>query len=458
MKKILIVDDEIEMLESLKKILSYRKEFELTLVNDSQQGLDLVQKQKFDLIISDLKMHPVSGLEILKGAVKNFPDSLVIMISGYGTIEASVEAIRSGSFDFIEKPFTSKRLFSCIDRAFKEQEMHSPSESDESTKTFSGIIYKSKEMADIIEVVKKIAPGDINVLITGESGTGKELVARAIHNLSKSNLDLFVPVNCGALPENLFESELFGHERGAFTGAIKRKPGLLEFANNGTFFFDEIGELTQSLQVKLLRMLEERKIRRIGGQEEIKIDVRIISASNRDLEKAVQEKTFREDLFYRLSTFQIEVPPLRERTDDIIPLAKHYLREICKKNDYDEKRFTVDAEKALQEYTWPGNVRELQNVIGRTFILSSGNIIEVENLPIPFSNQNKLLISKFIDLDYVNAKEAIFEKFEVEYLTYHLKNNAGNISKTAEECGMDRRTIHRLIKKYNIIYKHRDDN
>ena len=458
MKKILIVDDEIEMLESLKKILSYRKEFELTLVNDSQQGLDLVQKQKFDLIISDLKMHPVSGLEILKGAVKNFPDSLVIMISGYGTIEASVEAIRSGSFDFIEKPFTSKRLFSCIDRAFKEQEVHSSSESDESTKTFSGIIYKSKEMADIIEIVKKIAPGDINVLITGESGTGKELVARAIHNLSKSNLDLFVPVNCGALPENLFESELFGHERGAFTGAIKRKPGLLEFANNGTFFFDEIGELTQSLQVKLLRMLEERKIRRIGGQEEIKIDVRIISASNRNLEKAVQEKTFREDLFYRLSTFQIEVPPLRKRTDDIIPLAKHYLKKICKENDNDEKRFSIEAEKALQEYSWPGNVRELQNVIGRTFILSSGNIINVENLAIPFSDRNNLLTSKFIDFDYVNAKEAIFEKFEVEYLTYHLKNNAGNISKTAEECRMDRRTIHRLIKKYNIIYKHRDDN
>jgi two-component system response regulator AtoC len=313
-------------------------------------------------------------------------------------------------------------------------------------------------MEDIIEVVKKIAPGDINVLITGESGTGKELVARAIHNLSKSNLDLFVPVNCGALPENLFESELFGHERGAFTGAIKRKPGLLEFANNGTFFFDEIGELTQSLQVKLLRMLEEKKIRRIGGQEEIKIDVKIISASNRNLEKAVKEKTFREDLFYRLSTFQIEVPPLRERTDDIIPLARHYLSEICKKNDYDEKIFTVDAENTLQEYSWPGNVRELQNVIGRTFILSSGNIIEVENLPIPVSRSNDLLASKFIDLDYITAKEAIFEKFEVEYLTYHLKNNAGNISKTAEKCGMDRRTIHRLIKKYNIIYKHRDEN
>ena len=217
------------MLESLKKILSYRKEFELTLVNNSQEGLDLVQKQKFDLIISDLKMHPVSGLEILKGAVKNFPDSIVIMISGYGTIEASVEAIRSGSFDFIEKPFTSKKLFSCIDRAFNDQEMLGPkgSEPDDSIKTFSGMIYKSKKMAEIIEVVQKIAPGDINVLITGESGTGKDLVARAIHSLSNSNLDLFVPVNCGALPENLFESELFGHERGAFTGAIKRKPGLL---------------------------------------------------------------------------------------------------------------------------------------------------------------------------------------------------------------------------------------
>lgn len=455
MKKVLVVDDEIEMLKSLEKIFSHRDDFDVFFLDNSLAARELVKTKKFDLIITDLKMKEVSGLEILKHAISKYPGTLVIMISGYGTIEASVQAIRNGAFDFIEKPFTSKKLFACIDRALQTQTRSKTEykDNDEFKKSFPGIIYKSDALKQVLQMIEKIAHSNMNVLVTGESGTGKELVARAIHRLSKSSSDPFVPVNCGALPEGLFESELFGHERGAFTGAVKTKPGLLEFANHGTFFLDEVSEISQTLQVKLLRMLEDKKIRRVGGQNEIDIDVRIISASNIDLNKAIEDKLFREDLFYRLSTLTIEIPPLRERKDDIMPLANHFIGEMCKKEDVTGRKFSVEAEELLISYPWPGNVRELQNIIGRIFYLCSDRIIQVKDLPIPISNVGNKVDSKFLNLSYKDAKDQILENFEVEYLTYHLKKNEGNISRTAELCGIDRRTIHRLINDYNIIYK-----
>lgn len=454
MKKILIIDDEFEMLESLKKIISFKPEFDLTLVQEPLMGIELVQKNKFDLIISDLKMNDVSGIEILNTVRKIHPETPVIIISGYGTIEASVEAMKLGAFDFLEKPFTSKKLFESIDRAFTPKPGNrADTDPTKKAKAFEGIIFKSQRMEEVIRIIERMATTNMNVLITGESGTGKELVARAIHKLSKSSSDPFIPVNCGALPENLFESELFGHERGAFTGAVKTKPGLLEFASHGTFFFDEIGELSQTLQVKLLRMLEEKKIRRVGGQEEIEIDVRIIAATNKDLKRAVDNNSFREDLYYRLSSFVIEVPPLRERIEDIIPLSIHFMREICERKDEIEKKFNAEAENAFKTYSWPGNIRELQNVIGRISVLCTGATIEIKDLPVPIKENSGKFDKELFLLNYINAKESIIEKFEVEYLTHHLKKNQGNISKTAQECGLDRRTLHRLIKKYSIIYK-----
>jgi DNA-binding NtrC family response regulator len=458
MKKILVVDDEIEMLNSLEKILSQREDFDLFFLENSLAARELVQTKKFDLIITDLKMKEVQGTEILKQTILKYPGTPVVMISGYGTIEASVEAMRKGAFDFIEKPFTSKKLFECIDRALqtKAPGKAESTDKDDFKKSFPGVIYKSNAMKQVLQMIEKIAPSNMNVLVTGESGTGKELVARAIHRLSKSKGDSFVPVNCGALPENLFESELFGYERGAFTGALKTKPGLLEFANQGTFFLDEVSEISQSLQVKLLRMLEEKKIRRVGGQNEIDIDVRIISASNRDLNKAIEDKLFREDLFYRLSTLTIELPSLRDRKDDIIPLANHFIDEICRKEDVTGRIFSPEVEELLISYPWPGNVRELQNVIGRTFYLCSDRVIQEKDLPLPISNARNKIDSKFLDISYKEAKNQVLENFEVEYLTYHLKKNEGNISRTAELCGIDRRTIHRLINEYNILYKDGD--
>ncbi len=451
MKRILVIDDEIEMLKSLQKVFSHRNDFDVTFIENANTAKELVEEDEYDLIITDLKMKEFSGLEILKSSIKKFPETPVIMISGYGTIEASVEAMRYGAFDFLEKPFTSKKLFECIDSAF-DTTLEKEDEFKGKELSFHGMIYKSNAIKQIIEVIKKIASSSMNILITGESGTGKELVARAIHSLSKSKSDPFVPVNCGALPENLFESELFGYERGAFTGAVKTKPGLLEFANHGTFFLDEVSEISQSLQVKLLRMLEDKKIRRVGGQNEIDIDVRIISASNIDLNKAIENKLFREDLFYRLSTLTIEIPPLRDRKDDIMPVANHFIGEICKKEDVTGRKFSVEAEELLISYPWPGNVRELQNIIGRIFYLCSDRIIRVKDLPIPISNVRNKIDSKFLNRSYKDAKDQILENFEVEYLTYHLKKNKGNISRTAELCGIDRRTIHRLINQYNIIY------
>lgn len=458
MKKVLVVDDEIEMLKSLEKILSHRDDFDIFFLDNSLAARELVKTKKFDLIITDLKMKEVSGTEILKQATLTYPETPVIMISGYGTIEASVEAMRKGAFDFIEKPFTSKKLFDCIDRALqtKAQSKTESKDNDEFKKSFPGIIYKSEAIRQLLQMIEKIAPSNMNVLVTGESGTGKELVARAIHSLSKGKTDPFVPVNCGALPENLFESELFGYERGAFTGAVKTKPGLLEFANHGTFFLDEVSEISQSLQVKLLRMLEEKKIRRVGGQNEIDIDVRIISASNRDLNKAIEDKLFREDLFYRLSTLTIDIPPLRERKDDIMPLADHFIGDICRKEDVTGRIFSPEVRELLISYPWPGNVRELQNVIGRIFYLCSDRVIQVKDLPIPISNAGNKIDSKFLNISYKDAKDQVLENFEVEYLTYHLKKNEGNISRTAELCGIDRRTIHRLINEYNILYKDGD--
>ncbi len=458
MKKILIIDDEQEMLNSLNKLLSRNPDYEIKMIDDYRTAVETVSKESFNLIITDLKMKEYSGLDILKTALEYFPDSKIIMISGYGTIETSVDAMRNGAFDFLEKPFTSRKLFESVERALMNGSTSREETGRDQVEEIPGLLFKSRKMHQVINYVKKIAPGNMNVLITGESGTGKELIARAIHTLSRRSKNPFVPVNCGALPEHLFESELFGHERGAFTGAVKTKPGLLEFANQGTFFFDEIGDMSLSLQIKLLRMLEERKIRRIGAQSEIEIDVRIIAATNKNLEKEVTEKRFREDLYYRLNTIRIDVPPLRERKDDITLLAKYFLNDICTREDRPVPVFSKEAESALLNYSWPGNVREVQNIIGRAYFLSSNGIVERSDLPLPASREENNNERYNLSPTYKEAKEKIIEKFEVEYLTYHLKKNKGNITKTAEMCGLDRRSIHRLINKYNIIYQDEENN
>ncbi len=452
MKRLLIIDDEQEMLTSMRKILSRRKDLKPDFFQDAEQALTAFHTRPYDLVITDLKMKKLSGMDVLKEIKKESPEAKVIIISGYGTIESSVEAMRNGAADFLEKPFTAQRLFECIDQALEHQS-RSVDKNQEDESEFPGIIYKSAAMERVLQTVRKIADSNLCVLITGESGTGKELIARAIHSLSSRHMHPFVPVNCGALPENLFESELFGHERGAFTGAMRDKPGLMEFADKGTFFLDEIGELGMNMQVKLLRVLEERRIRRVGGNKEIEIDVRIVAATNKNLEHLTEKGLFREDLYYRLTTMKIDIPPLRERTEDIPVLAEFFLNEICRQNNHSRCYFSEDAMKQLQTYSWPGNVRELQNIINRAFYLRTSERITEDDLPLAICKDRSVLNEQVYNQPYAAAKQAILEKFEVNYIKHHLKRNNGNISKTAASCGLDRRTIHRLIKKYQIVFK-----
>jgi DNA-binding NtrC family response regulator len=451
---ILLIDDEKEMLESMQKLLSRRTDIEITAESNARKAAAHIRAGKFALVITDLRMDELSGMDILALAREQRPAPAVILISGYGTVETGVEAMRHGAFDFLEKPFTSVKLHESIDRALQRsnEQAFTPADDLSDLAIELGVIYASKAMESILGLVRKIATGNMNILITGESGTGKEVIARGIHTLSKRQTAPFVPVNCGALPEQLFESELFGHEKGAFTGAIKRKPGLIEFADKGSFFLDEIGDMSLPMQVKLLRMLEQRTIRRVGGADEIAVDVRIIAATNKDINEEVDSGNFREDLFYRINTIHIHIPPLRERTTDILPLAKHFLKELDSKNMMGISSFTPEAERLLQNYAWPGNIRELQNVISRSYFLANDSVISDADLPLEKKQSKCAIDDEVLDLNYRDAKERIIEQFEVAYLTHQLRLHNGNISKTAESCGLDRRSIHRLVKKFNIIF------
>ena len=364
------------MLNSLNKLLSRNQEYDIRLIDDYHKAIDTVAAESFNLIVTDLKMREHSGLDILKTALENFPESKIIMISGYGTIETSVDAMRNGAFDFLEKPFTSRKLFDSVERALQNGSQDVDPE-EEMLPEIPGLLFKSSKMQHIIGYVKKIAAGNMNVLITGESGTGKELIARAIHTLSRRNKNPFVPVNCGALPEHLFESELFVYEKEEHSQEqLKPNRGFLNSQTRGRFSSDEIGEMSLSLQIKLLRMLEERKIRRVGASNEIEIDVRIIAATNKNLEKEVAEKRLWEDLYYRLNTIRIDVPPLTRRREDIILLAKHFRAHLCSRDDKPVPVISKEAETALKNYYWPGNVREVQNLIGRAYFLSSMELLK----------------------------------------------------------------------------------
>jgi two-component system response regulator AtoC len=442
MKKILIIDDEEDMLQSLRKILSQRSTYQVTTIQDSKQAMQLVLREKFDLILTDLKMGEVSGIDILKAALGKFPDAKVIMISGYGTIEASVEAMQEGAFDFIEKPFTSRKLFACIDRVFGQltEAQSIPIDIQGKGTELTGIIYKSQQIADIISLIGKIAPGDLNVLITGESGTGKELIARAIHNLSKRSVHPFVPVNCGALPENLFESELFGHEKGAFTGAVTSKVGLLETAQGGTVFLDEIGEMPLSMQVKLLRVIQERQIVRVGGNRPIDLNVRFLAASNQDLKQEMQAGRFRGDLYFRLNVVEINLPRLRDRQEDILPLINYFLTFYSSKFGKNISGMDKETRQLLLGYSYPGNVRELANIIERAVALADQDVLRMNDLPLQVQSVEAVPAPGWVRL----------ADREREYIRQVLQATRNNIKKAAEILDVPHTTLWRKIKKYGL--------
>lgn len=374
MSKILIIDDEKSIRNTLKDILVYEKH-EVDEAVDGIEGIKMAEKEKYDVILCDIKMPKMDGMEVLDKLMELCPDVPVVMISGHGTIDTAVDAIKKGAFDYISKPPDLNRLLITIRNALDRQSLVTE------TKTLKRKIYRTAEMVGqspgilkVREMIEKVAPTDARVLVTGENGTGKELVARWIHEKSNRNATPIVEVNCAAIPSELIESELFGHEKGSFTSAIKQRLGKFELANKGTLFMDEIGDMSLSAQAKVLRALQENKITRVGGEKEISVDVRIVAATNKDLRKEIEKGNFREDLYHRLSVIVIHVPSLNERREDVPLLVDYFIKEICGDYQMPPKTITPSAYDALKEINWTGNIRELRNVIERLLILCDKTI------------------------------------------------------------------------------------
>lgn len=376
MPRILIIDDEKNIRRTLREILEYEA-FKVDEAADGQEGLNMAQKEKYDIILTDIKMPKMDGLEVLTRLMQSGIDSPVVMISGHGNIETAVEAVKKGAFDFIEKPLDLNRLLVTIRNAMDKSQLVTETKvlKKKVSKTFD-MIGESKAIAQIKEMIDRVAPTDARVLVTGENGTGKELVARWIHEKSNRANAPLIEVNCAAIPGELIESELFGHEKGAFTSAVAQRKGKFEQAEGGTLFLDEIGDMSLSAQAKVLRALQENKITRVGGEKEIKVNVRVIAATNKDLQKEIAAGNFREDLYHRLSVILIHVPSLNERKEDIPLLADHFLRQICDDYGMPQKSFTKDAIKELQKINWTGNIREFRNVVERLVILCDKSITD----------------------------------------------------------------------------------
>jgi two-component system response regulator AtoC len=400
-------------------------------------------------------MPGMDGLEVLRAIRGVDPEALVILFTAFGTVESAVEAVKEGAFDYIAKPFSADQLRLMIERALTQRRLLEENRRlrQQLTETyrFENIVGRSRQMMQVFDLIKKVAASEANILILGESGTGKELIARCIHANSPRAARAFVPVDCASLPEHLLESELFGHEKGAFTGAVAMRRGLFEEADSGTSFLDEVGDIPLPLQSKLLRVLQERQVRRVGGNRFLDVDVRLISATHQDLAQMVEGGRFREDLYYRLNVIPLPLPPLRDRPGDIPLLAYHFLRRYAAQSGKAVQGIAPAALELLEAYPWPGNVRELQNVLERAVVLAEGETVTASELPATLRLPQKAPTAAVSDhLTLKKAKQHWVESFEREYLIALLKKHQGNISQAAKTAGVDRKTVHRLIKRYQI--------
>ncbi len=445
-QNILIVDDEKNTREGLKLILE-NENYNILLAEDGEKAEEIISEKPIDLVITDLKMPKIDGMELVNFIKNKSADTEIIMLTGHGTIETAVQAMKKGVFDYIIKPVNIDEMNLLAERALMKKSMREENENLKEQLNikygFENIIGNSPQMLDVFEKVKKVAPTKANVLIVGESGTGKELIAKAIHHHSPRRIKPFIPINCGALTPTLLESELFGHEKGAFTGAFKQKLGRFELANNGTLFLDEISEITPELQVKLLRVLQEQIFERVGGTQSIKVDVRIISATNKDLKKLMDQNIFREDLYYRLNVVQINLPPLRERTGDIPLLINKFVKEFCKENNKPTMTISSKAMNLLQGYHWPGNVRELRNTIEGIVVMATGDKILPEHLPPEITALSKENVVK------IKAGTSIKDA-EKELIRATLIQVKGNRTKAANMLGLGRKTLYRKIEEYEL--------
>ena len=444
---ILIIDDDPAILDSCNQVLQ-KEGYGVTTATDGEKGLQAFKKELFHVVILDVMLPGMGGMEVLAKIKGDNPETPVIIITGYGSIESAVEAIKQGAFEYITKPFTPEELRIGIRKAVESRNKYFEGiylrEELEKITELDMVVGKSDIMKNVMDIVRRVSPAESTVLITGESGTGKELIAREIHNHSLRRKAPFVVVDCGALVETLFESELFGHVKGSFTGATVTKHGRFEVANRGTIFLDEISNISLNIQAKLLRVIQEREVTRIGSSKSIKVDVRILAATNEDLTQCVQRGKFREDLFYRLSVVPIHLPPLRERKEDIPSLVDHFLKKYSKRTKKQISGINHDVLKALQEYDWPGNIRELENTIERAVVLSKNDEIEPEDLMYHGISSG----SSF--LNPVGGKYRSLEEIEKQYIRAVLQAHHWNKSHTANILGIDRKTLLHKIKKYGI--------
>jgi DNA-binding NtrC family response regulator len=453
--RVLIVDDEGETLTNWSRVLEGAGHACVT-ATDGQQALTLLEDERPDVVLTDLRMPGADGITVLKRALQLDPDAAVVVITGHGTVESAVEAMRAGAFDYLLKPLPSNdALRLVVERAVAKRRLVEQNrrlrESLSPQVGFDKLLGKSPAILTVFDFVQKAAGSEANILIQGESGTGKELIAHAIHANSPRAAEVFVPVDCAALPDNLLESELFGHERGAFTGADRAKPGMFEVAERGTLFLDEVGELPLGLQGKLLRALQEREIRRVGGTKQIPIDVRLVSATNRHLAESVRKREFREELFYRVNVIQVTLPPLRERTGDVGLFAYHFLSRYGRNRERPLEGIGPDALAVLEGYPWPGNIRELQNVIERACVLADGPVLHVRDLPEHVQGRSRpapTVPGRILPLRV--ARERWLQGFTEEYLTDLLRCYHGNISQAAKTAGVDRKTLHRLRARFHV--------
>jgi DNA-binding NtrC family response regulator len=448
--KVLVIDDDPDSLGSVAAALR-RDGYDVRPFADAKEGLAHLASDGGDVVLTDLRMPGMSGMDVVRDVVQKFPGVPVVVLTAFGSVESAVEAVRAGASDFLMKPVGIPQLRAAVFRAVKERGMQKEIEHLREEvghkSALEAITASSRVMEEVIRKIRLVAPTRMNVLILGESGTGKELVARAIHALSPRVNRPFFPLNCAAITETLLESELFGHEKGAFTGAVASRPGKMEIAEGGTLFLDEVGDLSLPLQAKLLRAIEQKEVIRVGGSQVIRVDVRILAATNRDLKKRVSEKNFREDLFYRLNVFNITVPPLRERREDIPKIADQILREVSRETEMSAKRLSPGVLKAILAYHWPGNVRELRNVLEAASLVARGETIEPGDIPeeivpgaLPPTSSEPIPLPPPRPL----------EEVERDAIRSALRRTEGNKTRAAKLLGIGLRTLHRKVKEYGI--------
>jgi DNA-binding NtrC family response regulator len=436
--RLLVVDDALDTREVLQRNLT-AEGYEVFTAGNVSEAVHLLESARVDLVITDLKMPGGSGLDLVRHVRENLKETEVMMITGFPTIEGAVTAVKSGAEDYLSKPFTQHELLSAVKRALKKRRIRNLAKipaKDEPANPF-GMVGESGPILEVFDSIQKAAATSATVLINGESGTGKELVARAIHYRSTRAAAPFVPVNCGGIPQELLESELFGHLRGSFTGAMETRAGFFQTADGGSIFLDEISEMPLAMQVKLLRVLQDREVRMVGSSRPKNVDVRILAATNKDLAGLVEKGTFRDDLFYRINVITISVPPLRVRGDDILLLVHHYLKKFSKEHEKPTPNISENALNLLRNYPWPGNVRELENVIQRIIVMTDGDIIEVPDLP---------SLMRFSALGQPALNRSLAE-VEAEYIRNVLASVGGNKTRAAEILGIDRKTLREKLKR-----------